>query len=236
MSSLELRDVVKHYPCGRGEAVRAVDGVSLTISPGEFVALYGPSGSGKTTLLLMAASLLSPDRGSVFFDGKDITRLSRHESALYRRREVGFVFQAFHLLSGASVLENAGSKLLADSWTMEEACSAARPWLERVGLGKRIEHDIESLSMGERQRVAIARALVNEPRLILADEPTGNLDSQRSRQTLELLRELSREREVPVLLVTHDPQAEALVDRLYTLRDGELTDGLDVDSATVFTP
>lgn len=235
MSSLELRDVIKHYPCGDGEVVRAVDGVSLTISAGEFVALYGPSGSGKTTLLLMAAGLLAPDEGYVLFDGQDIAHCSQRESAVYRRREVGFVFQSFHLVPGASVLENAGLKLLADGWTMDEACSAALPWLERVGLGKRTEHAVEDLSMGERQRVAIARALVNEPRLLLTDEPTGNLDSQRSRQTLGLLRELSREREMPVLLVTHDPQATAFVDRVHTLRDGELTDGLDVDLAAVLS-
>lgn len=235
MSSLELRDVVKHYPCGDGEVVRAIDGVSLAISPGEFVALYGPSGSGKTTLLLMAAGLLAPDAGHVFFDGRDIAHCSQRESALYRRREVGFVFQSFHLVPGASVLENAGLKLLADGWTMDEACSAARPWLDRVGLGERTEHTVENLSMGERQRVAIARALVNEPRLLLTDEPTGNLDSRRSRQTLGLLRDLCRERAVPVLLVTHDPQATAFVDRVHTLRDGELIDGLDVDLAAVLS-
>lgn len=236
MSSLQLRDVVKHYPCGDGEVVRAVDGVSLTISSGEFVALYGPSGSGKTTLLMMAAGLLTPDEGFVLFDGQDIAHCSQRESALYRRRQVGFVFQSFHLVPGASVLENAGLKLLADGWTMEEACRAARPWLERVGLGERAEHDVGNLSMGERQRVAIARALVNEPSLLLTDEPTGNLDSQRGRQTLGLLRELCREREMPVLLVTHDPQAAAFVDRVHTLRDGELTDGLDVDLAAVLSP
>jgi putative ABC transport system ATP-binding protein len=235
VSSLELRDVVKHYPCGDGEVVRAVDGVSLTISAGEFVALYGPSGSGKTTLLLMAAGLLAPDQGYVIFDEQDIAHCSSRESALYRRREVGFVFQSFHLFPGASVIDNTGLKLLADGWTTDEAANAARPWLERVGLGERTEHIVDNLSMGERQRVAIARALVNEPRLLLTDEPTGNLDSERGRQTLGLLRELCREREMPVLLVTHDPQATAFVDRVHTLRDGELTDGLDVDLAAILS-
>jgi putative ABC transport system ATP-binding protein len=235
VSSLELRDVVKHYPCGDGEVIRAVDGVSLKISAGEFVALYGPSGSGKTTLLLMAAGLLAPDQGFVIFDEQDIAHCSPRESARYRRREVGFVFQSFHLVPGASVIENAGLKLLADGWTMDEASNAARPWLERVGLGKRTEHVVDNLSMGERQRVAIARALVNEPRLLLTDEPTGNLDSERGRQTLGLLRELCREREMPVLLVTHDPQATAFVDRVHTLRDGALTDGLDVDLAAILS-
>lgn len=233
MTSLEFLDVVKHYTCGDGELVRAVDGVSLTISAAEFVALYGPSGSGKTTLLMMAAGLLAPDRGSVFFDGQDITHYSRHENDRYRRREIGVVFQSFRLDPGATILENAGLRLVADGWTTDEACDAARPWIERVGLGARIGQDVTNLSMGERQRVAIARALVNEPRLLLADEPTGNLDSQRSRQTLGLLRDICRERGIPVLLVTHDLQATMFVDHVYTLRDGELTAGLDVDFAAI---
>lgn len=233
MSALELREVVKHYPCGDGEIVRAVDGVSLTISAGEFVALYGPSGSGKTTLLLMAAGLLAPDGGSILFDGQDVVKRTPQEGALYRRREVGFVFQSFHLMPGASALENAALKLLSDGFTLEEACQAAHPWLERVGLGERVAHTTDQLSMGERQRVAIARALVNEPRLLLTDEPTGNLDSRRSREILALLRDLSHERQLPALLVTHDPQATAFVDRVHTLRDGRLSDGLDVELEAV---
>jgi putative ABC transport system ATP-binding protein len=235
MSTLELREVVKHYECGDGEIVRAVDGVSLRIAAGEFVALYGPSGSGKTTLLLMAAGLLAPDAGHIFFDGRDISAQTLAEGALYRRREVGFVFQSFHLMPGASAVENAGLKLLADGFTLEEACRAAYPWLERVGLGERATHTPEQLSMGERQRVAIARALVNEPRLLLTDEPTGNLDSKRSRQILGLLRELCHERQMPALLVTHDPQAAVFVDRVHTLRDGKLTDGLDVEMTAMLS-
>lgn len=233
MSALELRGVVKHYSCGDGEIVRAVDGVSLAIAPGEFVALYGPSGAGKTTLLLMAAGLLAPDGGSILFDGRDVAGRTPQESALYRRREVGFVFQAFHLMPGARALENAALKLLSDGFTLEEACQAARPWLERVGLGERAAHTTDQLSMGERQRVAIARALVNEPRLLLTDEPTGNLDSKRGREILGLLRDISHERQLPALLVTHDPQATAFVDRVHTLRDGRLSDGLDVELEAV---
>jgi putative ABC transport system ATP-binding protein len=232
---LELRDVVKHYASGDGELVRAVDGVSVEIPPGEFVALYGPSGSGKTTLLLMAAGLLAPDAGTILFDGQRIDAFSLRESTRYRRRQVGLVFQSFHLTPGASAAENAGLKLQADGWTTQEACEAARPWLERVGLAERADYRVEQLSMGECQRVAIARALVNEPRLLLADEPTGNLDSKRSRETLGLLRDLCHERSLAVLLVTHDPQATAFVDRVFTLRDGQLTDGLDVDLAAVWT-
>ena len=233
MSALELRQVVKRYPGADATSVEAVKRVSLTVSPGEFVALYGPSGSGKTTLLLMAAGLLAPDAGAVLFEGRDIAGFSERQAALYRRRELGFIFQSFHLVPGASALENAAIKLLGDGWTLSEACAAARPWLERVGLGARLNHPSDRLSMGERQRVAIARALCNEPRLLLADEPTGNLDSERGRRILSLLRDLCRERKLAVLLVTHDPQASAFVDRVHTLRDGELSDGLNIDLAAV---
>lgn len=232
MSALELHDVVKRYETG-AEVVCAVDEVSLTVAGGEFVALYGPSGSGKTSLLLLAAALLVPDAGRVLFDGHDVAHLSAAESARYRRRDVGFVFQSFHLMAGASALDNAALKLLADGHSLREARVRARPWLERVGLSRREEHVPAELSMGERQRVAIARALVNEPRLLLTDEPTGNLDSKRSRETLSLLRDICHERAIPGLLVTHDPQAVAFVDRVHTLRDGQLQDGLDVELAAM---
>jgi putative ABC transport system ATP-binding protein len=230
VSALELRNVIKHYPSG-GETVLAVDGVSLTVLPGELVALYGPSGSGKTTLLELAAGLQTPDAGSVNFAGRDVSRLSAGESALYRRREVGLVFQSFHLISGASALDNTAVKLLADGMTLRQAREQAGPWIERVGLGARAEHKPARLSMGERQRIAIARALVNEPRLLLTDEPTGNLDSKRSREILALLRDICAEREIPGLLVTHDPQATSFTSRVFTLRDGQLRAGLDAELA-----
>jgi ABC-type lipoprotein export system ATPase subunit len=230
VSALELRELVKHYVSG-SEVVRAVDGVSLTVAPGELLALYGPSGSGKTSLLLLTAGLLTPDRGSVWFGGREVTALPAGEGARYRRREVGFVFQSFHLMAGASALDNAALKLLGDGWTLREARRAARPWLERVGLGEREDHTPAQLSMGERQRVAIARALVAEPRLLLTDEPTGSLDSKRGREVLGLLRDLCHERGIPGLLVTHDPQARAFADRVHTLRDGHLHEGLDAELA-----
>jgi putative ABC transport system ATP-binding protein len=232
VSTLELRDVVKSYAAGR-EMVRVLDGASLTVDPGEFVALYGPSGSGKTTLLMLVVGLLSPDSGSISFRGQDISHLSERESARYRRRDVGFIFQAFHLSGGASALDNVTTKLTGDGVTLREARCLARPWLGRVGLGDRAEHMPSELSMGERQRVAIARALVNEPSLLLADEPTGNLDSQRTRDILGLLRDLCHTRGIPGLLVTHDPEAVVFVDRVHTLRDGQLKDGLDADLTAV---
>jgi putative ABC transport system ATP-binding protein len=230
VSALQLRKVVKHYS-GGDELVHAVNGVSLTVSAGEFVGLYGPSGSGKTTLLLLAAGLLQADGGSIQFGASEISRMSPAEGATYRLRDVGFVFQTFHLIGGASALNNAAIKLLADGYSLKEAKRQAQPWLERVGLGARAEHTPERLSMGERQRVAIARALVNEPRLLLTDEPTGNLDSRRSEETLGLLREICHERQIPGLLVTHDPLASQFLDRVHTLRDGRLYDGLDAELA-----
>jgi putative ABC transport system ATP-binding protein len=224
VSGLELRAVVKHYAEG-GEVVRAVDGVTLAVPPGTVVALYGPSGSGKTTLLLLAAGLLAPDAGSVRFDGRDVGALAPEEAAVYQRREVGFVSQSFELLPGVPALDNAAVKLLADRVPLAEARREARPWLERVGLGHRLHHLPTRLSGGERQRVALARALANGPRLVLADEPTGTLDSRRGAEVLELLVGVSREQGAGVLLVTHDPLAAEIADRVLTLRDGRLSDG-----------
>jgi len=227
---LALRQVVKHYATA-GEVVRAVDGVSLTVEGGEFVAVFGPSGSGKTTLLLLAAALMRPDRGAACFGGRDLGQLSAREAARYRRSDVGFVFQSFHLMPAASALDNAALKLLSEGLSLAVAQRRAQPWLERVGLAARREHTPRELSKGECQRVAIARALANDPRLLLADEPTGNLDSQRSREILALMRTLCDERSMPILLVTHDREALPFVDRVYTLRDGKLSAGLDADVA-----
>jgi putative ABC transport system ATP-binding protein len=220
---LELRDLVKHYPSVGGESVRAVDGVSMSVAPGEMVALYGPSGSGKTTLLLMVAALLQPTAGSVLVNGLDISSLSERDASRFRLSEMGFIRQNFDLLPGVSAIDNAVLKLLK-SVRWREAHRSVAPLLERLGLGERLSHRAETLSMGERQRVMIARALSTEPRLLLADEPTGSLDSQRSCEVLELLRELSRERGVAIVLVSHDPLAAGYADRVLALRDGKLID------------
>jgi len=218
---LELRDLVKYYPGGGEEPVRAVDGVSLSIAPGELVALYGPSGSGKTTLLMLIAALLRPDSGAVLFEGRDISALPDDQRARYRLHDMGYVDQTSDLLDGASALQNAAMKL----WLTQAGRRGERqvePLLVRLGLGERLEHRPDQLSGGERQRVMIARALSTDPKLVLADEPTGNLDTQRSREVLELLAELCRERRVATLLATHDPQATVFADRVYALRDGRL--------------
>jgi len=220
---LELRDLVKHYPSAGAETVRAVDGVSLKVEPGEMLALYGPSGSGKTTLLLMVATLLQPTAGAVLIGGRDVSGMSEREASHFRLSELGFIRQNFDLLPGVSAIDNAVLKLLKGvRW--REAHGQITPLLERLGLGERLGHRAETLSMGERQRVMIARALSTEPSLLLADEPTGSLDSERSREVLELLRELCRERNVAVVLVSHDPLAAAYADRVFALRDGKLSD------------
>jgi putative ABC transport system ATP-binding protein len=219
---LELDTVVKHYEGFGGEVVRAVDDVSLAVGPGEIVALHGPSGSGKSTLLMLAAALMAPDAGVVRFEGSDLAALSSGEAADYQRRKIGFVYQSFHLMAGVPAVENAAIKLLADHVPLRQARRVATAWLERVGLEARLSHTPDQLSGGERQRVAIARALVNEPRLILADEPTGSLDTKRGGEILALLAEIARERQAAVLLVTHDPQAAAIADQVCTLRDGKL--------------
>jgi putative ABC transport system ATP-binding protein len=220
---IELDGVVKRYR-GAGEEVRAVSGVDLTVEPGEMVALLGPSGSGKTTLLLLIAALLAPDEGSVRYDGLDLSSLNENEACDYLLRDVGFVYQNFHLMPRVSAIENASIKLLLAGVGMREAQAQASPWLERVGLGDRLEHTPDELSGGERQRVAIARALAGEPRLILADEPTGNLDSAGSEAIVELLRSIAHERRAAVVLVTHDAEAAAIADRRLTLRDGRLVE------------
>jgi putative ABC transport system ATP-binding protein len=220
---LELRELVKHYAAVGGEPVRAVDGVSLSVAPGEIVALYGPSGSGKTTLLLMIATLLEPTSGSVLINGRDVSSLSEREASQFRLSQLGFIRQNFDLLPGVSAIDNAVLKLLKTvRW--REAHRQITPLLERLGLGERLAHRAETLSMGERQRVMIARALSTQPSLLLADEPTGSLDSQRSREVLELLRQLCREHQVAIVLVSHDPLAAGYADRVFALRDGHLAD------------
>ncbi len=220
---LELDSVVKHYR-GAGEEVRAVDGVSLTVSPGEMLALLGPSGSGKTTLLLLIAALLQPERGTIQFDGRDLSSLSESQVSDFLLRDVGFIYQNYHLMPRVSALENASIKLLLGGVPLRRAQARAIPWLERVGLGDRLQNTPDELSGGERQRVAIARALAGEPKLILADEPTGNLDSARSGEIVALLRSIAHERAATVVLVTHDSESAVLADRRCTLRDGKLQD------------
>ncbi len=222
---LELREVVKTYVSG-DEHVRAAARISLTVERGELVALYGPSGSGKTTLLLLAAGILRPDSGQVRFGDRDVAAMGEHEAAGYRMSDVGIVFQSFHLIPGASALDNATVKLLGRGRSRREARRSAQPWLDRVGVGAKAARHPGRLSAGERQRVAIARALANEPKLLLADEPTGNLDSESGRTVLALLAEICHSQGLAVLLATHDPAALDFADRALSLRDGALSEGV----------
>ncbi len=219
---LHLREVVKHFGTPAGEVVKAVDGVSLHVRPGEMVALYGPSGSGKTTLLLMVATLLKPTAGEVVINDRAVSSMSEREASAFRLSELGFVRQNFDLLPGVTAIDNAALKLLRTvRW--REAHTQVEPMMARLGLGGRLGHRAETLSMGERQRVMIARALSTGPSLLLADEPTGSLDSERSEEVLELLRGLCRERNVACVLVSHDPLAAGYADRVLALKDGKLS-------------
>jgi putative ABC transport system ATP-binding protein len=217
---LELRALRKHYRVGGGEPIHAVDDVSMTVAAGELVVLHGPSGSGKTTLLELIQGIRWPDSGTVLVGGRDVFAMSRRELDEYRLRRLGVVGQPQHLLPGARAVENASLKLLLTD--RRTARSEIEPLLERLGLGERLRHRTEQLSMGERQRVMIARALALDPKLVLADEPTGSLDTQRTSEVFGLLREICAERGAAVLLATHDPQAAAFADRVCELRDGRL--------------
>jgi len=219
---LELRDLVKHYHVGADQPIRAVDDVSMTVAAGEFLALYGPSGSGKTTLIELTAALQVPDSGSVLIDGRDIFSLSSRARDELRLRELGIIGSPQSLIPGALAIENAMLKLLLVN--ARDARATVEPLLEQLGLSERLRHRTEQLSMGERQRLLIARALSTQPKLVLADEPTGSLDTRRTREVLALLRELCQERGVAVLLATHDPEAATFADQVHELRDGRLHD------------
>jgi len=225
---LELIDVVKRYRSG-GEDVHALAGVSLTLEGGEMLALQGPSGSGKTTLLLLAAGALAADAGSVRYRERDLAGMGEREAAQYRLGEVGLIAQNSHLMARVSAVDNAATKLVLGRVRLDEAREEALHWLSRVGMGARAGRTPEELSGGERQRVAVARALAGDPKLILADEPTANLDSHRSAELIALLGELAGEGRA-VLLVTHDQEAAAGADRVLSLRDGRL--GAGVGSAS----
>lgn len=218
---LKLEGVLKHFVSPGAEIVRAVDGVSLAVAPGELVALYGPSGSGKTTLLKIVAALLRPDAGSVVVGGREVTRMNDREAADYRLEHVGFIRQSPELLPGATAIDNASFKLLR-RYRLREARARVEGRLVELGLGERLHHRGHELSGGERQRVMIARALAIEPSVVLADEPTGNLDRRRSIDVLDLLRRLGHEQRVATILVTHDPLAAGYADRAYELHDGRL--------------
>jgi putative ABC transport system ATP-binding protein len=218
---LDVRALVKHYP-DPVEPVRAVDNVSFGVGAGELVAIYGPSGSGKTTLLKLIAAVMKPDSGEILVGGRDISRLGNRDAARYRLREMGFVAQTFHFIPRLSAIDNAVIKLIGGGMHPKAAQQRITPLLARLDVDTKAERPISELSMGERQRVAIAKALSTDPSLLLADEPTGNLDTRRGQAVLTLLSEVCRERGTAVVLVTHDAEALRYADRAYVLRDGRL--------------
>jgi putative ABC transport system ATP-binding protein len=211
----------RHYRMGTA-VVRALDGASISIESGELVALLGASGSGKSTLLNLLGGMDRATNGALLFDGHDISRFSSADMAVHRRRNVGMVFQSFNLITRKSALENVILPMMFAGRAVGERRRRAEELLVRLGLGDRLHHRPTELSGGEQQRVAIARALANDPRLLLADEPTGNLDSRTSAEILNILQDLHRDTRKAVLVVTHDERVAAIAQRRIYLSDGKV--------------
>lgn len=219
MSLLEIQNVTKDYKLGK-TTVRALRGLDLNVEQGEIVAIMGPSGSGKSTLMHILGALDVPTGGSAKLEGTDVASLSESELVTVRGRRIGFVFQTFNLIQTLSAQMNVELPMIFQKVPRRDRARRAIALLERVGLGDRIHHRPNELSGGERQRVAVARALANDPEIILADEPTGNLDSESGASILNVLKELSKTDGKTIILVTHDPEAAEIADRIVRLKDG----------------
>jgi len=219
---IELKDVCKYF--GEGEArVKAVCDVNLNIKKSEIIAIMGPSGSGKSTLLYILGCLDRPSKGKIIIDGTDISKLDDNELAKIRREKIGFIFQFFYLLPSLTALKNVELPMTFNGKKNKEA--RAKELLRMVGLESRMSHRPNQLSGGESQRVAIARSLANDPQIILADEPTGNLDSKSGKEVMEILEKLNKERGVTIILVTHDSSIARHAERIIRLRDGKIIKG-----------
>ena len=224
---IQLRKITRTY--GEGDAfVCALEGLDLTIQQGEFVAIMGPSGSGKSTAMNIIGCLDRPTSGQYLFNGVEVAGLNQDQRALLRRHYLGFVFQGFNLLARTSALENVELPLIYKGMPKAERETRARAALARVGLAGRESHDPSQLSGGQQQRVAIARALASQPMVLLADEPTGNLDTQRSEEIMQLLVELNRTEGLTIIMVTHEEDMAAHAGRLVTFRDGRLASDVAV--------
>jgi ABC-type lipoprotein export system ATPase subunit len=229
---IRLEEITKSYRLGDGD-VPVLRGVSLAIGRGEFVALMGPSGSGKSTLMNLLGCLDRPTSGRYWLDGEEVSRASADRRAVIRGRRLGFVFQNFNLLARTSALQNVLMPLdyAVGRPPPRQARDRAVQLLTRVGLGERLDHEPAQMSGGQQQRVAIARALVNAPPVLLADEPTGNLDSRTSREVLELFREINAEQGITIILVTHDAGVARHADRAIRVHDGLVVEGAFADTA-----
>jgi putative ABC transport system ATP-binding protein len=218
---ISLRQIKRVYGSGAAE-VRALDGVDIDITPGEFVAIMGPSGSGKSTAMNVIGCLDRPTSGQYRFDGVEVGGLTNDQRALLRRHYLGFIFQGYNLLPRMSARDNVELPLIYKGLPKSERIARAERALDLVGLGGRAGHDPSQLSGGQQQRVAIARALAGDPRVVLADEPTGNLDTKRSAEIMELLVDLRRERNLTIVMVTHEDDMAAYADRLIWMVDGKV--------------
>jgi putative ABC transport system ATP-binding protein len=237
MPLIQAEDLTKVYGTGN-TAVVALDHVQLIVNPGEFVAVMGPSGCGKSTLLHLLGGLDRPTEGNVSIDGQALAKMSDDEVTELRRRKIGFVFQFFNLIPILSSIENASLPLLLDGKNSAGTKRKAVEWLTKVGLEHRLESRPDQLSAGQQQRVAIARALITDPILVLADEPTGNLDTKASDEISDLLKQVAKEWGRAVLIVTHDPRVAAYADRIVFLKDGKIVnetqlEARDADNAEI---
>ncbi|MDS0222578.1 ABC transporter ATP-binding protein [Haloarcula sp. S1AR25-5A] len=219
MTVIDAQGLVKRYRTG-GQTLYALAGIDFALEPGEFVSIMGPSGSGKTTLLNILGLLDTPTEGTVLLEGQDVTGLGDSKRTSLRKQTIGFVFQHFYLLPTLTAVENVEVPLLLDS--DPGVTKRARTLLERLGLGERLDHKPDELSGGQKQRVAIARSLINSPKVVLADEPTGNLDSETGRQILDEFRRIADEDDVAIVAVTHDELVNEYVDRTVHLVDGTI--------------
>jgi putative ABC transport system ATP-binding protein len=216
---IELRDLQRYYKMG-SETVKALDGIELEIQRGEYVSIVGPSGSGKTTLFNLVGGLDKPTKGNVFIDGVDISQLDAYELAWLRCRKIGYIFQSFNLIQVLTALENVSLPTVFAGTPHDEGLKKAEKLLDQVGLGDRMHHRPTELSAGQQQRVAIARALANDPAIILADEPTGNLDLNTGMEIIDLLHGLNKMRGLTLVAATHDLKMIKASDRIVWMRDG----------------
>jgi putative ABC transport system ATP-binding protein len=223
--AIQLKQVSKVYQQGK-VAIRALDNVSLAIPKGKLFAVMGASGSGKSTMLHLIAGLTTPSEGEVILNGQNISKMGDKELTAFRRENIGLVFQAFNLLPTLSALENVSLPAMINGKRMKAVEDRAKMLLDKVGMSDRIQHRPDELSGGQQQRVAIARALMSQAPLVLADEPTGNLDSKTGEEVLFILKELVMEQDCTIVMVTHDPKAAAYADQIITLQDGRIIETL----------